>query len=733
MDYQMHGMHTGQKKLVIKGFRGPRALPKNYEQESWSKLEEAVKAIQSRSTFVRYSLEKLNQIVSNLVDGNTDLAQRIHSQLKRVCEEHINNKLNQLDKCGSSDTVHFLEMLDQIWRDHCKAFTLIINLFLKLDRSSTSGGLWETGLEIFGRLVCQKKIEQKTISGLLSLIMKDRSGDMVDCGLIRSLVGMLSAINMYSKFESDLLAESNKYFLNQSKSKLDELDIRVYLELAEKTLNDEEKRATAYLEPSTLRPLVKLCQTNFIGSNMILIASRGLSDMMINSRHDDLKRLYKLFSNEGIDGFNALKNELTQWVKHQGSAIVVNPEKDSTMVNELLEFKHKIDEITKKCFENNRVLGDAVHDAFKYFINIRKNRPAELIAKHVDQMMRAGNKVIDDTQLEKKLDEVMSIFRFIHGKDVFEKFYKNDLAKRLLHNRSASDDAEKAMLSKLKEECGAGFTSKLEGMFKDMEVSKELLKAYKKKSSSADKKKEIELNVSILTTGNWTMPQITLDLPANFMRLAENFKTYYSSKHTSRKLTFNHFHSSAILIANYKHENGKPRSHELQVALSQCCILLLFNDKDEIGYLEIKSSTNLADKELKRQLQSLSLGKQKLLLKSTKGKDVGEGVTFKWNEKFKCNLFRIKINQVQVKETVEENKETNEQIFQDRQLQVDAAIVRIMKAKKELSHSELMASLFEHLHFPINPPDLKKRIEHLIDRDFIERDPDSSTRYRYLA
>ena len=47
--------------------------------------------------------------------------------------------------------------------------------------------------------------------------MKDRSGDMVDCGLIRSLVGMLSAIDMYSKFESDLLAESNKYFLHQSK------------------------------------------------------------------------------------------------------------------------------------------------------------------------------------------------------------------------------------------------------------------------------------------------------------------------------------------------------------------------------------------------------------------------------------------------------------------------------------------------------------------------------------
>ena len=56
--------------------------------------------------------------------------------------------------------------------------------------------------------------------------------------------------------------------------------------------------------------------------------------------------------------------------------------------------------------------------------------------------------------------------RFIHGKDVFEAFYKKDLAKRLLVGKSASVDSEKSMLSKLKAECGAGFTSKLEGMFK---------------------------------------------------------------------------------------------------------------------------------------------------------------------------------------------------------------------------------------------------------------------------
>lgn len=73
----------------------------------------------------------------------------------------------------------------------------------------------------------------------------------------------------------------------------------------------------------------------------------------------------------------------------------------------------------------------------------------------------------------------MVLFRFIHGKDVFEAFYKKDLAKRLLVGKSASVDAEKSMLSKLKQECGGGFTSKLEGMFKDMELSKDINIAFK--------------------------------------------------------------------------------------------------------------------------------------------------------------------------------------------------------------------------------------------------------------
>ena len=57
--------------------------------------------------------------------------------------------------------------------------------------------------------------------------------------------------------------------------------------------------------------------------------------------------------------------------------------------------------------------------------------------------------------------------RRAQGKDIFEAFYKKDFAKRLLMGKSASVDIEKAMIAKLKAECGAQYTSKLEGMFKD--------------------------------------------------------------------------------------------------------------------------------------------------------------------------------------------------------------------------------------------------------------------------
>lgn len=84
-----------------------------------------------------------------------------------------------------------------------------------------------------------------------------------------------------------------------------------------------------------------------------------------------------------------------------------------------------------------------------------------------------------DIEVDAVLDKTITVFRFLTEKDVFERYYKNHLAKRLLLGRSVSDDAERGMLAKLKVECGYQFTQKLEGMFHDMKLSADAMDAYK--------------------------------------------------------------------------------------------------------------------------------------------------------------------------------------------------------------------------------------------------------------
>ena len=75
----------------------------------------------------------------------------------------------------------------------------------------------------------------------------------------------------------------------------------------------------------------------------------------------------------------------------------------------------------------------------------------------------------------------------LQGKDVFEAFFKKDLAKRLLLGKSSSTDAEKNMISKLKAECGSQFTNKLEGMFKDMDLSRDIMASFRQSVSAGNR------------------------------------------------------------------------------------------------------------------------------------------------------------------------------------------------------------------------------------------------------
>ncbi|XP_005176013.1 cullin-4A [Musca domestica] len=720
------------KKIVIKNFKVKPTLPENYSEKTCQKLEEAVVAIQL-SRPIKYSLEELYQAVENMCSHKMDA--QLYTKLKDLTEAHVKRNVETFTG-GSMDKLVFLKKINDWWLSYCQQMIMMRSIFLYLDRTyvlqnPTVQSIWDMGLDLFRTHIALNSLVQKrTVEGLLMLIEKERNGDAVDRGLLKSLIRMLCDLQIYiSAFEEKFLIATRQLYQAEGQRKMQELDVPEYLQHVDKRLAEENERLLHYLDSGTKHPLIYTVEKELLAEHLTQILQKGLDTLMEEHRLNDLTLLYSLLSRVK-NGTAELCGNFNGYIKKKGRTIVIDPEKDKNMVQDLLDFKDKMDVIVRTCFERNEKFTNSLREAFEFFINQRANKPAELIAKYVDMKLRAGNKEATEEELEQILDKIMVLFRFIHGKDVFEAFYKKDLSKRLLMSKSASVDAEKSMLSKLKQECGGGFTSKLEGMFKDMELSRDINIAFKQYVANMEGEfTNIDLTVNILTMGYWpTYPLTEVNMPPQLVNPQQVFNKFYLAKHSGRKLQWQPTLGHCVLKARF---DAGPK--ELMVSLFQALVLLLFNDRDTLSYEEILAATNIESGELRRILQSLACGRARVITKEPKGREVEDKDQFHYNNEFVNKLFRIKINQIQMKETTEEQKATEERVFQDRQYQIDAAIVRIMKMRKTLSHNLLITELFNQLTFPVKPADLKKRIESLIDRDYMERDKDNQNQYNYVA
>ncbi|CAK9237113.1 unnamed protein product [Sphagnum troendelagicum] len=719
------------KKLVIKPFKEKPKLPNNFEDITWAKIKEAVTAIHQKQP-VSCSLEELYQAVEDLCLHK--MAGNLYQRLQQECEVHIAAELRLL--VGQSpDVVVFLSHVASCWQGHCDQMLLIRSIALYLDRTyviQNSGvrSLWDMGLQLFRRhLSACPEVELKTVSGLLRLIEQERMGETVDRTLLKHLLRMFSALGIYSEsFERQFLECTANFYAAEGTRFMQQTDAPDYLKHVEARLHEENERCLLYLDAGTRKALIATSEKQLLDRHTAGMLDKGFRMLMDANRVGDLQRMYSLFSR--VNALELLRQALSAYIKMTGHNTVMDEEKDKDMVSWLLDLKARLDVVWEESFSKNESFSNTLKDAFEHLINLRQNRPAELIAKFIDSKLRAGNKGTSEEELEGTLDKVLVLFRFIQGKDVFEAFYKKDLAKRLLLGKSASIDAEKSMISKLKTECGSQFTNKLEGMFKDIELSREINESFRQSAQARTKLPSgIELNVHVLTTGYWpTYPPMEVRVPLELNVYQDIFKEFYLSKHSGRRLMWQNSLGYCVLKANFP--KGKK---ELSVSLFQTVVLMLFNDAQSLTFQEIKDTTAIEDKELRRTLQSLACGKVRILNKNPKGRDVEDEDSFTFNLDFVAPLFRIKVNAIQLKETVEENTSTTERVFQDRQYQIDAAIVRIMKTRKVLSHTLLITELFQQLKFPIKPADLKKRIESLIDREYLERDKTNPQIYNYLA
>jgi len=734
-----------QGKLRIQLRKEKPRLPEGFLETSWTQLRAAVEAIQGQRP-VTHSREELYHMVEGLCMHKR--APELCRLLEQALQAHIAISIKGLAD-RTPDAVAFLGIVTNTWLDFCQQMQSIRSIFLYLDRSyilnePSLRSIWDMGLAMFrSNLALVDGVQDKIIRGFLELISQERKGESISQSTCSSLVRMLVSLSLYeSHFEGIFLEETSIFYREESSIVLQECGVAEYLLYVEKRLSEERQRVIRYLDPQTRLPLIRTCEQELIGSHIDVVLEKGFNDLLDTGRLEDIGRMYMAFSR--VKELKKMKKALYSYSESKGLQIIKDESKEKEMVNSLLDLKQKLDNVWIEAMDKNPDFEGAIKGAFQKFMNSRESKPAELLAKSIDRQLRNGGRGVGgEGEVETLLERVVVLFRFLHAKDVFEAFYKKDLAKRLLLGRSSSTDLERLMIGKLKTECGQQFTNRLEGMFKDIRISKDLMNAFEKSDLYKKRGFGTEMSVSVLSTSNWPAkpPMKSLE-PPDIMRkcqsLYEEFYCGSNGKFDGRRLSWQHSLGHCIVGANLP--QGRK---ELEVSMFQAMVLLCLDQAPyvdngtgmpSITVAQAQDLTGIEQGELERTLLSLSSPSARLLVKEPRGaKDIKPEHTFTLNANFKSERFRIKINSIQIKETSKENKETHERVQQVRQYQIDAAIVRIMKARKTLTHQLLLAECFKQLQFNVKAPDLKRRIESLIDREYLERDESDPNTYKYLA
>jgi cullin 1 len=378
-------------------------------------------------------------------------------------------------------------------------------------------------------------------------------------------------------------------------------------------------------------------------------------------------------------------------------------------------------------------------DAFAEIVNrdIGKIKTADLMSSFCDRILKSGSaEKLSEGEIEDYLERTVTLFAYLTDKDIFSDYYRNQLAKRLLNQRSASDDMERSMIGKLKIRCGAQFTSRLEGMLNDLSIGADSAKKFEEYCKANEARLglgKLDFTVQVLTTGHWpTYKPLDINIPHIMQRGIAVFKEFYEAETTHRRLQWNFSLGNATVKGVFN-----KRTYELQVTTVQAVVLMAFNGESVRKFNELQEHTNMNEDTLKRVLHSLAMGKYKVLIKTSgesssdpkEAKQVKNTDIFTFNDQFSCQhrKFRIPMS------SLEDDRNTK-RVDEDRTVAIDAAIVRIMKARKTLSHSQLVAEVLAQLAF-FRPEGkvVKKQIEALIDREYLERDSENPNTYKYLA
>ena len=591
-------------------------------------------------------------------------------------------------------------------------------------------------------------IEDVLQATVLFMIQLDRAGHVIERQLIKHCIYMLEGLyetvteeessRLYlTLFEPKFLETSRTFYREEGKRLLETGDAATFCRETLNRLQQEGERCLSMLSPVTEPKIKDVLDTELIERNIcdvIKLEGSGVKYMLDHDKVDVLKNVYELISRVDREK-SFLATVLQERIYALGQEInassitLVQPptntqlskaaekqpngeksaekEKEKPVnqqtvaairwVDEVLALKRKFDSIWERAFMSDQGIQASITKSFSDFVNSNV-RSSEYLSLFFDENLKKGIKGKTETEVDALLDNGITLLRYVKDKDLFETYFKKHLSRRLLMKRSASMDAERQIIARMKMEVGNQFTQRIEAMFKDMAISDDMTSSYKDhiaRTGSQDQKR-VELEVSVLTSTMWPLEVMSsskefLQRPCTFPKevdsVKQSFEQFYLSKHNGRKLWWQPGMGTADIRATFQRPNGKVARHELNVSTYAMLILTLFNDVPDgssLSFEEIQARTQIPEHDLIRNLQSLAVApKTRVLKKEPMSKDVKSTDQFFFNRDYQSMFTKVRIGVVSSGanrvENTDERKETEKKMGEERGSSVEAAIVRIMK------------------------------------------------------
>ena len=183
---------------------------------------------------------------------------------------------------------------------------------------------------------------------------KNRNGDTVDRSLLKEICRMFISLQLYHQvFEKQFLDSTNNFYREEANNWLREAEVSEYLKHIEKRLNEESDRVLQYLDFSTKKQLISVCEQQLLQSHLDKIIEKGFDQLIQNDKKEDLRRMFNLFNR--ISALQSLRLAWVDYIKSTGTKLVVDVQKEKTLVQELLDLKHKLDVILVESLEFEKV------------------------------------------------------------------------------------------------------------------------------------------------------------------------------------------------------------------------------------------------------------------------------------------------------------------------------------------------------------------------------------------